>query len=245
MTDRILDIGSAGLESTDEKVRKLMDNMANSEVPGYKKSDVVIGSFPLALEVAENKLAGSKPVVEGTYYNNLKGALVKTGGNLDLALGSDGYFVVSGQWGEGYTRDGRFHLDRDGRLLSVAGNFPVTGQLGEIIVSPGSVVAFTQDGDITVDGEIVDRIRVVRVENPNTLETLNGSVFKKVNEATVILEEENPRVIQGYVEASNVNIIDQMMEMIYLERTYNINTKIIQTRDETLSRAIELGRSAQ
>ena len=113
MTDRILEIGEAGLETTDEKVKKLMDNMVGAQVPGYRKSDVVVRSFPLELQSAQQRLSSSasKPMVEGTFYNNIHGALIKTDNQLDLALGSDGFFVVSGSWGEGYTRDGRFHLD--------------------------------------------------------------------------------------------------------------------------------------
>jgi flagellar basal-body rod protein FlgG len=245
MTDRILEIGSAGLESTDQRVKKLMDNMVNSEVPGYKKSEAVVRGFPLELEAATQRISSMKPQTEGSFYSNIQGALIKTGGKLDLALGSDGYFVVAGTWGEGYTRDGRFRLDKEGRLLSVAGNFPVLGQNGPIVVNPGADIEFTQTGDIKIDGETIDRIRVVAPEVRDSLDSLNGSIFKKKDPYAVLLEVESPRVIQGYVEASNVNIIDQMMEMIYLERIYNINTKLIQSRDAELTRAIELGRPTQ
>jgi len=245
MTDRILEIGEAGLESTDQKVRKLMDNMVNAEVPGYKKSDAVISSFPLELEAANRRLSSMKPQVEGSFYNTLQGALIKTGGTLDLALGSDGYFVLQGPWGEGYTRDGRFRLDKEGRLLSVAGNFPIMGEGGPIMVIPGAAVEFTQNGEVKVDGQTVDRVLVVKPERAQMLDSLNGSIFKKKDSDSIFLAVESPRVIQGYIEASNVNIIDQMMEMIYLERIYNLNTKVIQTRDASLARAMELGRSTQ
>ncbi|NQT30077.1 MAG: flagellar hook basal-body protein [Candidatus Saganbacteria bacterium] len=241
MTDRILEIGTAGLESADQKVRKLMDNMVGSEVPGFKKSDVMIRGFPLELEAATQRLSSVKPQVEGTFYNTIQGALIKTDSQLDLALGSSGFFVVMGDWGEGYTRDGRFQLDKEGRLLSVSGNFPVMGQAGPIIVPPGSSVEFTQEGEIKVDGVTVDTILVVNPENPEAFESLNGSIFKLRDPYAVLNEVVRPRVIQGYVEASNVNIIDQMMEMIYLERIYTLNTKIIQTRDTELSRAMEMG----
>jgi flagellar basal-body rod protein FlgG len=242
MTDRIFEIGTAGLESADQKVRKLMDNMVNAEVPGYKKSDAVVRGFPLELEAASQRISSMKPQVEGSFYNDIQGALIQTKSKLDMALGSEGYFVIAGSWGEGYTRDGRFRLDKEGRLLTVAGNFPVLGLNGPIIVPQGSEVEVSQTGVIKADGVEVDRLLVLKPERKESLETLNGSIFKKVDGAVVMTNIENPRVIQGYIEASNVNIVDQMMEMIYLERIYNINSKLIQSRDGILARAMELGR---
>jgi flagellar basal body rod protein FlgG len=245
MTDRIFEIGEAGLDTTDQRVRKLMDNIVNSEVPGYKKSDAVVRGFPFELDAANFRLSSVKPEVEDTFYSDIQGALIKTDGKLDLALGSEGYFVLLGNWGEGYTRDGRFRLDTDGRLLSVAGNFPVMGQNGPIIVPSGAQVEFTQSGEVRADGVVMDTLRVVQPEQKNSLEALSGSLFKKKDAGAVLIEVDTPRVIQGYVEASNASVIDQMMEMILLERMYNINTKIVSSRDANLSRAMELGRASQ
>lgn len=245
MTDKIFEIGEAGLESSDQRVRKLMDNMVNSEVPGYKKSEAIIRGFPLELEAATQRISSVKPQIDGTFYNHIQGALIKTDNKFDLALGSDGYFVLAGPWGEGYTRDGRFRLDQDGRLLTVAGNYPVLGENGPIIVSQGADVEVNQTGEIKVDGMVIDRIRVANPEDQDSLISLNGSIFKRKDAYSVMQEIEAPRIIQGYVEASNVNIIEQMVEMVALERTYKINAETIKTRGEMLTRAMELGRPTQ
>ena len=244
MTDRIFEIGGAGLDSTDQQVRKLMDNLTNSQVPGYKSSSTVVSGFPLELEQAAQKLSSVKPQTEGSFYSDAPGSLIKTNGKYDLALGSDGFFVIEGPWGEGYTRDGRFQLDKDGRLLTVAGNYPVLGQAGPLVVTPGADIEFSQDGEVRVDGALVDRIRVVQPEQKNTLESLNGSIFKKSGN-TVMTDVSNPRAIQGYVEASNVNVVDQYMEMINLERMYSLNAKIVSTRDANLTKAQSLAGPAQ
>ena len=244
MTDRIFEIGGAGLDSTDQRARKLMDNLVNAEVPGYKKSEAVIRGFPVELEDATQRISAVKPQADGTFYSNIAGALVKTGGKLDLALGTDGFFVIAGPWGEGYTRDGRFQLDKDGRILTVAGNYPVMGGAGPLVVTPGAEVEFDQDGRLKVDGEIADRIRVVLPERSGELDSLNGSIFKK-RENAVIQEVDSPRVIQGYVETSNVNVVDEMMEMIYLQRIYGLDSKIISTRDANLNNALGMGRPTQ
>ena len=245
MTDRIFEIGKAGLESSDQKVRRLMDNMAGSEVAGFKQSDVTVRGFPLELEGASRRLSALKPQAESTYYNQSQGALTRTNGKLDMALGSDGYFVVAGSWGEGYTRDGRFRLDKDGRMLMVAGNFPVLGENGPIVIPQGAEVEVSQIGEIKVDDVVVDRVRVVTAEDPKGLVSLNGSIFKQSNSSVVMVDIAEPRVIQGYVESSNINIVDEMTEMMYLERIYSVNSKIIQTRGDMLTKAMELGRATQ
>ncbi|OGC14203.1 hypothetical protein A3J90_02385 [candidate division WOR-1 bacterium RIFOXYC2_FULL_37_10] len=242
MRDPILEIGAEGLESTDEKMQSLVNRMVNSETPGFKSSDVTVRSFPLELEAAEKKLATQMPKVDGTFYNHDQGAFVRTGKDTDLALGSSGFFVVNCPWGEGYTRDGRFSISGEGEIITTIGNYKLMGQNGSIAAAPGSKIAVLETGEIVIGSEVIDKIRIVDFKDKQALESVNGVIFKDPTGDQIIEEIDNPKIVQGYIEASNANIIDQMVEMIYINRIYNTNTKVIQARDGAMSQAIGMGR---
>lgn len=244
MSDPILEVGAAGIESTDAKVKVMMNNMVNSETPGFRKAETVIKSFPTYLEEAQNRSATQVPKVETVRYDQTPGTLLRTGNKLDMAIGGDGFFVVETPSGKGYTRDGRFSLNKDGNVVSVAGNYPLVGEGGPITISPGSKIEITQTGEILVDGIRQDQVRVVNFEDPSALDPISGSLFKATANAREEIEGV-PRILQGYVETSNVNMVDSMMELIYLSRIYGIDTKIIANRDTMLTRAIQMGQSAQ
>lgn len=248
MSDNIIKIGQTALEAADAKVKAMMDNIVNAQTPGYRKTDVVVKSFPMMLDKASKKYEASPeiPKVMHTFQNTMHGTLLKTGGSTDVAIGGDGYFALQGEDEEIFTRDGRFNVDQDGRLVSVSGNYPVLGHGGPIVIIPGSKVDISPSGDVMVDGIISDRIRIVNFKEPEKLDSINSTMFKaSVSQGLEFVEEENPRLLQGFIETSNVNMMESMMDMIYLGRIYGMDSKIIQTRDATLSRAIEMGRAAQ
>lgn len=252
MSDRILSIGQNALETADARVKAMMNNIVNAQTPGFKKTDIVSKSFPMMLDEAMNSLgsrypsASMAPKVTGAYKDQSHGPLFKTGSPTDAAIGGNGYFVVQGNEGEIYTRDGRFTLDQDGKLITVSGSHPVLGKSGPIMVIPGSTINIAQNGGIIVDDVEIDRLRVALFDDPKKLESLNDSFYRMPEgETQPYLDDDNPRVIQGYIESSNVNIMEEMMEMIYLSRVNGMNTKMIQTRDGSLARAMEMGKPAQ
>jgi len=242
--DKILEVGAAGIEGADAKVKALMNNMVNSETPGYRKSDVVIKSFPTYLEEAQRRSSTQVPQIERSYYNQTPGTLLRTGNKTDLAIGGEGFFVIETPQGEEYTRDGRFTLDQEGRLVTASGNYAVLGLGGPIIINPGDEVEFSGDGRIRVKGVEVNTIKIVKFEDMSVLSPVTGSIFKAGTEARIETNQ-TPRIVSGYVEASNVNIIEEMMNLIYLSRVYGIDSKIVSNREAMMSRAIEMGRPAQ
>lgn len=251
MSDRIFEIGKSALEASEMKAKMLMNNVANAQTPGYKKSDIVTTSFPLVLENATRSIDGrdsvflATPRVVGSYNNFQNGAMFKTGSNTDLAIGGDGYFVVQSKDGEFYTRDGRFYVDDEGRLLTSSGNYPVMGQSGAIAVIPGSKLEISKDGAIIVDDIETDKIRVVNFDDPSRLVSINNSFFKSPPEGVFYQDDVNPNIAQGFIESSNVSIINEMTNLITTQRSYELAAKIIKNREADMQKVIEIGRPAQ
>lgn len=244
MSDKILEVGAAGIEGMDEKVKVLMNNIVNSQTPGYKKSDVVIKSFPTYLDEAKTKSSTQIPQVTGVSYNQSPGTLVSTGNKTDIAIGGPGFFEVETPNGIAYTRDGRFVFDKDGKLVTVAGNYPVIGRGGQVSMTPGSNVDFTADGKVIVDGIEVNALQVVTFDDQSALKPISGALFKADSDAQ-IQANPNPRVVSGYVETSNVNDIEEMMNLIYYSHIYNVDTKVVSNREAMLAKAVTMGNPPQ
>lgn len=242
MSDPVMEIGESALEASDEKFKSLVNRMVNAETPGFKSSDVTIRSFPIELEIADKKLNAQQPKVEGVYYDHSQGALIKTGRSTDLALAGEGFFVIMGGWGEGYTRDGRFLVNKDGILVTAAGNHPVLGQNGTITVNPASKIEVSQNGEIKADSAVVDKLRVVDVSGKQNLESVNGVIFKAPATNIEVKEIDNARIVQGYIESSNTRSNDLYRDMIVINREYNMANKILSIRDQTLGKDMEIGK---
>ena len=110
-------------------------------------------------------------------------------------------------------------------------------------MEPGARIEVSAAGAIRINGEVVDNVRIVSIDDPNLLESVNNSVFRAKGEFVNVVEIESPRIIQGYIESSNVSMIDEMSKLVILSRIYGINAKVISTRDGMLTRALEMGRT--
>lgn len=174
------------------------------------------------------------------------GGVEETGGTFDLALSGDGFFKVLDPKTQEvyYTRNGSFAYsngflkDMDGRLVLADGE-PLELDAAEGLPP----ISISSDGTLSAGDEVLAKIDVVRVANQELLRKVGENRFLPVKGSTA---EELPfegRVIQGYLETSNVNAIDSMVEMIQLQRDYDTNQRMVRTVDEMLQKSsTELGR---
>ena len=184
-----------------------------------------------------------------------QGPLNETQSDFDIALDGKGFFAISTPWGERYTRNGSFHLGMEGYLLTKEG-YQVLGENGPINIKANNF-QIDKEGRIWVNAEYQDdpELLVAREHNtwndPVILDTLKivdfeldrylkkqGSSFyydTEISGPAMIMEAENrPAVLQGFIEAANVEPVREMVQMIEINRAYEANQKVIQGHDSML-----------
>ncbi|GFN36207.1 flagellar hook-basal body protein [Tepidimicrobium xylanilyticum] len=171
-----------------------------------------------------------------------QGNMIETGSTLDLALNGSGFFKITDAEGNTYyTRDGSFVLNEEGILSTLSGEV-VQGLNGDIVIQ-GNDITVGKRGEVIVDGNVVGMLDIVDLENREFLRKIGDNLYAM---AEGVEPEEIPfegEVFQGYLESSNVNAIEEMVEMISLLREYEAGQKAIRVQDEMLEKASnEIGR---
>ncbi|MDR0551208.1 MAG: flagellar hook-basal body protein [Spirochaetaceae bacterium] len=199
----------------------------------------------------------------GVEYNELftdfqQGAFKETQSDFDVALDGKGFFAVQTPQGERYTRNGAFVLGKEG-LLETKDGFPVLGENGVIRVKANNfqvdklgnvwVNAKYMDSDELVDRArnewedtvLLDTLKIVEFDYDRDLKKQGNSLWKATDisgEAQIIQSENRPRVVQGFVEASNVDPVLEMVNLIEVNRAYEANQKVVQSGDQMLGALI-------
>lgn len=223
------------------------NNLANVNTVGYKADRP---SFRLDLSEVQSSQSGAMPAMLSPYAPPLEsatdfspGPLQKTDNPLDVAIIGKGFFVAQSPDGAQFTRNGRLIINDEG-LLSTADGWPVMGQGGEIEIG-GHRVEINDQGDVIVDDNVVDVLRVVDFPEPYNLRKTGSSLFKAADPEIRPREARDYRISQGVVESSNVNAIRTMTEMIETIRVFQTYQKVISAADEATSKTVnEVGRSA-
>jgi flagellar basal body rod protein FlgG len=216
----------------------LMENIVNVKTPGYKSLDGIIFTDD----------RGNILTKRSTRYT--KGSFVETNRNLDVAIEGDGFFEAqSPDWGTLYTRDGRFTVDRNSQLVTMAGGFPVVSNAGAIYLADtgGSdlKVHISPEGSIVQNNNEVGAFKIVTFEDLSWLERVNGSFFRFItaNATGPPIEQESYRLKVGYYESSNVDLSKQLIDLPLNSRKYDANSKALQILKRAKQSGRELGRA--
>lgn len=246
-----------GLRNEQYRMDIMSNNLANSSTVGYKKEGSTSQTFDavLAYKLKDTTEVGNLPrrigynnpgVKIGEVYNDFtQGSFQITDNTFDLALSDNGFFTIefknkAGETSTKYTRAGDFTLNRDGFLVTKDGDY-VLGTNGRIRLDPNAEAAVNKDGSITQNGAVVARLRITDFEDYDYLVKYGETYFEPVEGAKTKASE--AEVFSGYLEASNVQVVSEMVDMINITRAYESNQKIMQTYDSTLEVAVnQLGR---
>lgn len=255
--------GASGMQAQQNRLDVIANNLANVDTTSFKREVAVSKNFSELLlrrvnddGVLKNPFGSQDvaPIVGklglGVETNEIftefeQGSLKQTSSPSDLALEGKGFFCVETPNGEQYTRNGNFMVGVEGYLMTKEG-YPVLGENGRLFLQD---MEFTvrQDGDVyarpitdsEADATFVDRLKVVEFENERFLLKKGSSFYVDTELSGEAISAEGPArgvVVQGYIEASNVNVVNEMVKMIEVNRAYEANQKTIQSQDSMMSK---------
>ncbi|WP_380872556.1 flagellar basal-body rod protein FlgG [Sphingomonas sp. DBB INV C78] len=255
MTNAALHVARTGLDAQNLRMRVIANNLANVNTTGFKRDRASFETLayqsmtaPGAPSSADNKYAtgtslGSGVQVKGTAKIDTQGTLNTTGGALDLAIEGAGFFQVQTPDGRtAYTRAGDFKLSADGTIVTDDG-MPLVPQ----IQVPEGAQSITIGTDGTVSAQLpgqselqeLGRIETARFTNPQGLESLGNNLMAETPASgqpqvgTAGLDGRGA-IRQGSLESSNVNVVEELVDMIETQRAYEVNSKMISATDEML-----------
>ncbi|SHF11481.1 flagellar basal-body rod protein FlgG [Modicisalibacter ilicicola DSM 19980] len=258
---RSLWTAKTGLESQQVQMDVIANNLANVSTNGFKRSRAVFEDLlyqnlrqPGAQSTVQDNLpsgmqigSGVRPVA--TERLHTQGGLENTQNSRDLAISGKGFFQVLRPDGTtAYTRDGSFQVNQNGQMVTASG-YPIEPAVFipenalSVSISQDGVVSVTQPG--TSESNQVGQLLLSTFTNPTGLESIGENLYLETN-ASGPRNDSVPglngagTLYQGYVETSNVNVVEEMVSMIQTQRAYEINSKAVQTSDEMLARLSQM-----
>jgi flagellar basal-body rod protein FlgG len=258
---RALYSAAAGMNAEQLNLDVIANNLANVNTTGYKSSTIEFedmlyeqqrapgadqgngDTLPTGLQIGH----GSQAVATNKIFT--EGELTSTGGNLDVAIQGDGFFEVQMPDGTtAYTRAGALKTSATGAIttsdgLTVQGGFqPVPAGTTGITISANGEVTYTGSG-----GTTTFQVQLVRFPNPGGLQSMGSNLYQQTT-ASGSPELGTPgssgfgTLQQGYLEESNVSVVQQMVNMIVAQRAYEVNSKAVQAADEMMQMSNNLRR---
>ena len=232
--DRLIYTAMTGAKHTMGQQAAVSHNLANATATGFRAELHKLRAVPVQGE----GLATRAFVVDASVASNFEpGPMQHTGRPLDVAVEGKGWLAVQLPDGrEAYTRDGSLQLSPNGVVQTRSG-LPVLGDGGPVTIPPDNEILVGKDGTISAlqaggAENVINVIGRLKLVNPPEAALVRGDdgLFR-LQDGAVAPQDENVRVAGGYLEGSNVSVVDQMVQMISLARQFEMQTKMLQTAE--------------
>lgn len=234
--DRAVYIAMTGAKNNMWSQTSHSNNIANANTYGFKSDWAQARAIPV---FGEHHPSRAFALTERPASDFNDGALIETGNELDTAITGDGFFaVLDSQGQEAYTRRGDFSVTPLGELINGAGE-PVIGEGGPIVLPPYQKVEIALDGTISIrppgsnpnELVVVDALKIVNPDFQNFEKGTDG-LFRPVQGAPILPDDPALTVVSGFVEASNVNSVHELTNLLALNRQYEFQIKMMKTADD-------------
>lgn len=216
------------------EMRVVANNIANAATNGYRQEGVVFSEYVKAIP-GGSSLSMSRGQTRNTSFE--QGALQQTNGQFDFAIEGDGFFLIETPDGERLTRAGSFSPNAAGDLVTHDG-YRVLDAGGAPVFVPTAEgpVKVAPDGTISVNGQPVGQIGLVRPTDPLAMKRENGVRFESMGG---VEPSETARVMQGFLENANVDPILQVARMIEVQRAYELGQSFLDAEDKRIREAVK------
>ncbi len=255
MTNAALHVARTGLDAQQERMRVIANNIANVNTTGFKSDRANFQTLayetitaPGATSAGDDRYAtgttlGSGVALAGTSRSDTQGSLETTGNSLDVAIQGGGFFQVQQPDGTtAYTRDGSFSVSATGQVVTSDGmpiipNIQIPDGATSVTIGSDGTVTATLSGDAKASE--LGKIETARFVNPAGLSSVGGNLLAQT-EASGEPQTGTPgtegrgTVKQGALEASNVSVVEELVDMIETQRAYEVNSKMISATDQML-----------
>lgn len=215
------------------EMRMVANNIANAATTGYRQQGVMFSEF-VRTAPGQASLSMSRAQVRETSFE--QGTLTQTNGSFDFAIEGDGFFLIETPNGERLTRAGSFSPDANGELVTPQGYRLLDAGGAPVFAPPGAKIAVASDGTLSADGQPQSQIGIYMPSDPMALIRQGGVMFDSLGG---VEPAEGARMIQGFLESSNVDPILQVARMIEVQRAYEMGQSFLEAEDQRIRNAVK------
>ncbi|MEN6385886.1 MAG: flagellar basal-body rod protein FlgF [Phycisphaerales bacterium] len=240
MSDVNTQVGSA-IEGLTSEYNIIANNLANISTAGFKRRCNTFSKL-LNAQNPQNGTNSNDELSLDSAFDFSQGNFIESGRTLDLALCGKGFFVIQSEQGPLYTRNGSFQLSKNGQLVDSLGR-TVAGENGPITISaetPVSQITIGNDGSINADGVNIGKLKIVDfADNEGKLAACGSNCYSAPKDVAA-KKADNVIVRQGYLEGSNVQMVEELVDMIMVSRLYEANMKFFAVGSENTKNLMSL-----